>query len=68
MTGAVSGRMAQTAVPLRGLEHKAFVPNKDTVYILDRKLSILMLDFDPGEGNSVYLPYEEKTCRTTSKK
>jgi hypothetical protein len=35
-----------------------FLPDNDTVYVLDRKMSILMLDYDPGEGNEVTLPYD----------
>lgn len=54
MTGTLSGRMSQTGPPL--LEHQRYVANDDTVYVLDRKMSILMLDHDPGEGISVRIP------------
>jgi hypothetical protein len=54
MTGAVSGRMAQTGAPF--LEHQPYVARDDTVYVLDQKMSILLLDYDPGEGVEVLLP------------
>lgn len=63
MTGATTGRMAQTSDPFYGMERKAFVPNKDTVYVLDRQLSMLLLDYDPGEGNEVHLPYDSPNTK-----
>jgi hypothetical protein len=54
--GTTTGRMAYKENAALWLGRKAFVPSEDAVYVLDRHLSILMLDYDPGEGFEVHLP------------
>lgn len=52
--GATTGRSSKSVDLSWGREK--FVPREDTVLILDRALSKLMLDYDPGEGYEVHLP------------
>jgi hypothetical protein len=56
MTGVTTGRMSRKENTALWLGRKAFVPNKDTVYVLDQHMSKLLLDYDPGEGFEVHLP------------
>jgi len=62
MIGATSGRMSTTVPNLEriptapNLERTRWYPREDTVFILDQKMSILLLNHDPGEGVEVLVP------------
>lgn len=56
MTGVRTGRMALKENSALWLGRKALVPKIDTVYVLDRQMAKLLLDYDPGEGFEVHLP------------
>lgn len=52
MSGTLSGRSS----PDLGWGRKKFEVPVGTVFVLDRALSVLMLDVDPGEGYEVLMP------------
>lgn len=53
--GTTTGRFARTEPDLSWGREK-FVPREDAVFVLDRSMSKLLLDYDPGEGHEVHLP------------
>jgi hypothetical protein len=55
MTIGVTGRFSG-AKPDLAWERKKFVVPEGTVFVLDRAMSILLLDHDPGEGYEVLIP------------
>lgn len=65
--GAITGRFAYKENMALWLGRAAYTANEGTVYVLDQKMSKLLLDYDPGEGYETHLPAgggRDKVCST----